>query len=237
MKRSFMSGKDVMFIDGDIELEASSVTESARLRATRSRRGAGPRCGDAASTAESRRSGHDGLERQAIAAAKRGDWDGIRYLYIRYADEVLGYVQSIVRDHHEAEDITQNVFAKLITAIARYEERSAPFAAWIMRVARNATLDYMRSRRQIPVEELRVSDANDETLEYERRQSLKVALATLPPEQREVLVLRHVLGLSPPEIAKRLGKSESSVHGLHHRGRAALKGALVGLESVPLTTA
>ena len=173
-------------------------------------------------------------DRQAIAAAKRGDWDGIHYLYVRYADSVYGYVLSIVRDQHEAEDITQNVFAKLHTAIKRYEERAVPFAAWIMRVARNATLDHLRARRQIPVEEVRTADPGDQPQELERRQCLKEALATLPDEQRKVLVLRHVAGLSPPEIAKRLGKTESSVHGLHHRGRATLKAALIELGAAPV---
>jgi RNA polymerase sigma-70 factor (ECF subfamily) len=51
-----------------------------------------------------------------------------------------------------------------------------------------------------------------------------------------VLVLRHVLGLSPPEIAERLGKTESSIHGLHHRGRAALKAALIELEATPASS-
>lgn len=178
--------------------------------------------------------GHPDLEGQAIAAAKQGDWDGIHYLYARYADDVFGYVQSIIRDRHQAEDITQDVFAKLHKAIKRYEERAVPFAAWIMRVARNATLDHLRARRQIPVEEVRTADPGDQPLEYERRQCLKEALATLPEEQRKVLVLRHVAGLSPPEIAKRLGKTEGSIHGLHHRGRATLKAVLTELESGPV---
>ena len=179
------------------------------------------------------RSEHDGLERRAIAAAKRGEWDGIHYLYARYADDVLNYVRSIVRDHHEAEDITHNVFAKLITAINRYEERAVPFAGWITRVARNAALDHLRARRQIPVEEVRTTDPGDNGVELERRQCLQEALAGLPEEQRRVLLLRHVVGLSPPEIAERLGRTESSVHGLHHRGRARLKAALIELESAP----
>jgi RNA polymerase sigma-70 factor, ECF subfamily len=174
------------------------------------------------------------LERSAIAAAKRGEWDAIHYLYVRYADDVLAYVRSILGDHHAAEDVTQNVFAKLMGAIQRYEERGAiPFAGWIMRVSRNAALDHLRARRQIPVEEVRTADPGDEGRELERRQCLKAALATLPEEQREVLVLRHVLGLSPPEIAERLKKTESSVHGLHHRGRAALRAALIELEAAP----
>jgi RNA polymerase sigma-70 factor, ECF subfamily len=140
-----------------------------------------------------------------------------------------------VRDHHEAEDITHTVFAKLITAINRYEERAVPFAAWITRVARNATLDHLRARRQIPVEEVRTTDPCDEGVELERRQCLREALAGLPEEQRQVLLLRHVVGLSPPEIAERLGRTESSVHGLHHRGRARLRAALIELESAPVS--
>ena len=54
------------------------------------------------------------LEREAIASAKAGDWDALHFLYVRYADDVKRFVQSIVHDSHEAEDITQDVFAKLI---------------------------------------------------------------------------------------------------------------------------
>lgn len=177
-------------------------------------------------------------ERQAIARAKAGDWDGLHYIYARYADDVFGYVQSIVRDQHEAEDITQNVFAKLMTAIGRYEERSVPFAAWIMRVARNATLDHLRVRnRQVPVEEVRITDRGQEGPTFERRECLKDALASLPEDQRRVLVLRHLAGLSPGEIADRLGKTESSVQGLHHRGRASLKAALRDSQVAPVTIA
>ena len=57
-----------------------------------------------------------------------------------------------MRDYHEAEDITHNVFAKLMTAIAKYEERAVPFTAWIMRVARNAALDHLPARRAVPTE-------------------------------------------------------------------------------------
>ena len=171
---------------------------------------------------------------RAIARAKEGDPSALHFLYVRYADDVCGYVSSIVRDRHEAEDITQSLFAKLLTKIQKYEQREVPFSAWILRVARNAALDHMRSRRMIPVEEVRTSDEGCEDVRFDRYQSLKEALERLPEEQREVLVLRHVAGLTPAEIADRMDKTESAVHGLHHRGRGALQIALRELETAPV---
>jgi RNA polymerase sigma-70 factor (ECF subfamily) len=175
------------------------------------------------------------LVAQAVARAKEGDMSALHFLYTRFADDVCGYVLGIVRDPHEAEDITQNVFTKLMTAIKKYEQREVPFAAWILRVARNVALDHVRARRAIPCEEVRTDDDAHEQVGFERSQSLREALRRLPEEQREVLVLRHIAGLSPAEIAQRLGKTEGSIHGLHHRGRGALRAALLELESAPLT--
>jgi RNA polymerase sigma-70 factor, ECF subfamily len=172
---------------------------------------------------------------RAIARAKQGDRSAVHFLYVRYADDVLAYAQSIVRNRHDAEDVTHTVFAKLITVIGKYQQREVPFSAWILRVARNAALDHVRGRRQIPFEEVRSSDDGHEQIGFERSSALKAALARLPREQREVLILRHVAGLSPGEIAERLGRSEASVHGLHHRGRSSLRAALSELEAAPQT--
>ena len=177
------------------------------------------------------------LTSEAAARAKAGDMSALDFLYVRFADDVCGYVDSIVRDHHAAEDITQNVFAKLMTAIQKYEPRDVPFAAWILRVSRNAALDYLRARRQIPVEEVRTDDEGEEQIGFERSRCLRDALWRLPEEQREVLVLRHLAGLSPSEIASRLGKTEGSIHGLHHRGRAALQHLLREMDAAPVIAA
>jgi RNA polymerase sigma-70 factor (ECF subfamily) len=177
------------------------------------------------------------LLRRAIARAKEGDPSALDFLYVRYADDVCGYVQSIVRDRFEAEDITQTLFSKLLTKIRRYEQREVPFSAWILRVARNAALDHIRSRRLVPVEEVRISDEGHDEIRFDRYNSLRDALAQLPEQQREVLVLRHVAGLTPLEIAQHMRKTESSVHGLHHRGRAALQAALRELGAAPVVKA
>lgn len=174
------------------------------------------------------------LVQQAIGIAKDGNPEGIHFLYVRFSPDVLRYVQSFVRDHHEAEDITQNVFAKLTKAIKKYEQREVPFAAWILRVARNAALDQMRSKRAIPTEEVRIADSDHSQENADLAKDIRDALNQLPDDQREVLVLRHITGLSPTEIADALGKSESSVHGLHHRGRRTLQDCLTGLGAAPV---
>jgi len=179
-------------------------------------------------------SGNSGLVSEAIKRAQAGDSEGLHFLYVRYAADVQRYIASFVHDHHEAEDITQNVFAKLMKAIGKYQEREVPFAAWIMRVARNAALDYMRARRAIPTEEVRLADTGQAQVGIDRGQDLRHALEELPEDQREVLVLRHIAGLSPVEIASTLKKSESSVHGLHHRGRRTLRAKLTELGAAPV---
>jgi RNA polymerase sigma-70 factor, ECF subfamily len=172
---------------------------------------------------------------RAVRRAQEGDREAIGFLYARYADNVCGYVRSIVHDQHEAEDITQHVFAKLIHVIGKYEQREVPFFAWILRVSRNVAVDHIRRQRAIPVEEVRTTGDHgaDDRAVSERMTDLQEALAELPRDQREVLVLRHFAGLSPTEIADHTGRSEGSVHGLHHRGRRALTADLVSRGAAP----
>jgi RNA polymerase sigma-70 factor, ECF subfamily len=175
---------------------------------------------------------------QAVKRAQAGDRDALGVLYARYADDIYGYVRSIVHDYHEAEDVTQHVFAKLMRVIGSYQERDVPFFAWMLRVARNAAVDHIRQRRLIPVEEVRGGESEYCVghSHHERPiNALREALATLPLAQREVLVLRHFAGLSPTEIATHTGRSEGSIHGLHHRGRRALRAELISREAAPAT--
>lgn len=187
--------------------------------------------------AESRPTEHveQRLVTAAVKRAQQGDREAIAFLYARFADNVYGYVRSIVQDHHEAEDITQHVFAKLIRVIGKYQQREVPFLAWVLRVARNVAMDHIRQQRLVPVEEIRVSDTEVVDSPGARRiDDLKEALATLQQDQREVLVLRHFAGLSPTEIALATGKTEGSIHGLHHRGRRALQAELTERGAAPV---
>lgn len=172
--------------------------------------------------------------RLAVARAKAGDRDALGFLYMRYANNVYGYVHSIVRDDHDAEDVTQQVFAKLITALPKYQERGVPFFAWLLRIARNVAIDSLRSSHPVP-DDAKVDDSAIYADDPDRALAVRDALEALPPEQREVVLLRHLVGLSPGEIADRLGRTEASIHGLHHRGRRSLREALSASDSGPST--
>jgi RNA polymerase sigma-70 factor (ECF subfamily) len=166
-----------------------------------------------------------------VRAAKNGDREAMRDLYVRHAARVRACVARIIWDEHEVEDVTQQVFAKLLTELGRYEPREAPFGAWVLRVARNVAVDHVRRARPVPCEEVHEPNARVDDSADEARTSLQTALASLPAAQRDVLLLTHLVGLSPVEIAAHLGRSVRSVHGLHYRGRAAARTAMEGLRT------
>jgi len=174
--------------------------------------------------------------RLAVVRAKEGDREAFQFLYVCYSNNIYGYVRSIIRDDHEAQDVTQNVFAKLMTSIVKYDDRGVPFFAWLVRFARNVAIDHMRANRATPCENVLDPDRSDGA-DLDHSLTVRAVLAGLPDEQREVVVLRHVVGLSPGEIADRLGRTESSVHGLHHRGRRAFQHELEQNDSTPSTRA
>jgi len=170
--------------------------------------------------------------RLAVARAKEGDREAMRFLYITYSHNIYGYVRSIVRDDHEAEDITQHVFAKLMTTLVKYDDRGVPFFAWLIRLARNVAIDHLRANRVTPAENV-LDPGSGRGMDVDRVEAVRTALAALPEDQREVVVLRHIVGLTPGEIADRMGRTESAIHGLHHRGRRAFQRTLTQLDSTP----
>jgi RNA polymerase sigma-70 factor, ECF subfamily len=174
----------------------------------------------------------------AVARAKQGDHAAMRFLYLRYSGNVYGYARSIVRNDHDAEDVVQQVFTRLMTAIESYEQRSVPFSAWLLRITHNMAIDYVRRRTPCVDESDRpIAEERPQFEPHHLRGVLQDALTELPDVQREIIMLRHLGGYSPGEIADQLGRSENSVHGLHHRGRRALQRALTKAGATPCTLA
>ena len=92
----------------------------------------------------------------------------------------------------------------------------------------------MRTRRPVPCEEVRSTEIEDDVTGRERFADLRLALDALPSEQRDVIMLRFLVGLSPREIAERLGRSEDAVHGLQHRGRRRLRREMQRIQDEPV---
>ena len=174
------------------------------------------------------REGRTELLGEVIAHAKEGDRDALHFLYVRYADGVYACIERLVRDPHEAEDLTQTVFVKLIKVIGQYEDRGLPFAAWLHRVARNTALDYLRAYRSVPCEEVRSDEDGQDLLGQERLWSLREALEQLPPAQREVVALRYLEDFSIEEIAGITRRTRGAVRILLHRARSRLRKDLEG---------
>src|SRR4051794_10195928 len=137
----------------------------------------------------------DALVAAATERARNGDDDALRLIYLLYADNVFGYVVAIVHDDHDAEDITSEVFARLPRALTHYKVSATPFAAWLLRVARNAALDHLRAQRSVPLAEVHATGETAELHARERLEGLTAAFAALPDDQRQGMLLR--LGARP----------------------------------------
>jgi RNA polymerase sigma-70 factor (ECF subfamily) len=174
---------------------------------------------------------------EAIELARAGESDAFLYLYLRFAGNVYGYARALLKDEHEAEDITQQVFTKMIISFDSYRPQAVPFAAWLLRITHNLSIDHLRRRRTVPCDEVRIAGGEDDGRRAELARAFREALGRLSDDQREVVVLRHVAGYSPTEIAERLNRSPDSIHGLGHRGRRALRGELERLGAVPVAAA
>src|SRR3954462_2208410 len=160
-----------------------------------------------------RRADDEWRTRRVVRAARAGDREAMGELYVLHAPAVHAHVLRVLKDVDDADDVTQQVFAKLLTGLNRYRPGEAPFIVWVLRVARNAAIDHLRQVRAVPVDEVDERCARDDRAAEEVRAALRAALAALPQEQREVLLLTHLVGLSPHEIAATLGCTVRAVHG------------------------
>jgi RNA polymerase sigma-70 factor (ECF subfamily) len=167
----------------------------------------------------------DAAVRSAVARGRGGDSEALHYLYTRFHGAVRDHAMAIVKDPFEAEDIAHIAFLKVITQLESYDEDRGPFRAWVLRVARNAAIDQVRRRRDVLCAELpepRRPPAMGPPAIH-GTMVIRQAMGTLPVAQAEVVLLRLMLGYTPPEIAALTGRSVSSVNNLLHRGRLALR--------------
>jgi RNA polymerase sigma factor (sigma-70 family) len=165
-----------------------------------------------------------------------GDPDAARLLAQRLLPRVLGYAGRLLSDRAEAEDVAQEAMLRLWKVAPDWRQGEAKVSTWLYRVTTNLCTDRLRARQR------RRSDALDDVpepaddvpgavavmIEADRMAALEAALATLPDRQREAVVLRHIEGMTNPEIAEIMQIGVEAVESLTARGKRALTQALAG---------
>ena len=166
-------------------------------------------------------------DRPTVEAARR-DPRRFEALYRKYVAQVYSYALYETRDHHAAEDLTEQVFLQALHALPDFHEQAegseSTFRVWLFRIARNALANERRRIRRHPEAPLElavdVADLEDPQAAAVARDQLALAwqaIDRLPPERRRALVLRFVEEMSTREIAQVLGRSEGAVRVLIHR--------------------
>ncbi|HEX2086798.1 MAG TPA: sigma-70 family RNA polymerase sigma factor [Solirubrobacteraceae bacterium] len=184
---------------------------------------------------ETARDDHDSA--RIVVRVQAGDRDAFSELYLRYFDGIYGYLRIALRDEHEAEDATQDVFLQAFRALPRYELRGQPPRRWLYRIARNVAIDRGRRVRALPQDPAALearTDAEpvDEFDELLSDAALVAHIERLPEAQREVLFLRYAAGFEAPEIARMTRRSPAAVRQLHHRAIAELRRRLSGADAL-----
>ncbi len=160
----------------------------------------------------------------AVIAAQR-ERAAFEVLYRRYAARVYGYAFYQLRDHHDAEDVTERIFLAALGGIERYADRGSTFRAWLFRIAHNTVANAHRARARrrhdtLPDEPPWPDPDSDPASLVTRADELNAvlrALGELPEERRQVVLLRFVDGLSASEIGEVLDRSPGAVRVLLHR--------------------
>lgn len=168
-------------------------------------------------------------ERTLVLRAIARDQEAFGALYDRHVVRVYRHIYYMVGNPAEAEDLTAQAFLQAWQAIPRYQPRTAPFVSWLLRIAHNLGVSYLRSRKQnaeLPetlIDHSRLQNpeaALDQRLNSER---VHDAILKLRDEHRKVIILRFVEDLEYREVAEILGKSVAAVRVIQHRALNALR--------------
>jgi RNA polymerase sigma-70 factor, ECF subfamily len=164
-------------------------------------------------------------ERQQIVAAQR-DRAAFAPLYQRYVDQIYAYVYTLTRDKEQAEDVTAATFAKAIEELPRFEWRGVPYSAWLYRVAGNLVTRERRRPGWIQLEPHVAgidADPADVVETMDREAEVRAAVAALPADQRQAVVMRFGGELTCREIGEIMGRSEGAVKLLSFRALTSLR--------------
>jgi RNA polymerase sigma-70 factor, ECF subfamily len=168
--------------------------------------------------------------RALVERAQAGERAALEELYLIHFDRIYSYLHVSVGNRHDAEDLTTQTFLKMLEAIGKFRWRSAPFSAWLFRIAHNLAMDHFRATKRWQPEENPPEPEPDEhtsaehgALEVIGRKSMLDLIEDLSPEQQQVLTLKFVFDFANADVATVLGKTEGAIKSLQHRALASLQ--------------
>lgn len=167
-------------------------------------------------------------EQELIARAQRGDEQAVSLLYETHIDSIFEYISYRVGSRSTAEDLTSEVFLRMVRGMGRYQDHGMPFRAWLFRIAANLIIDHYRAHKKGPDAPLLDNHATSDTdpldrvAKHEDQLRMRLAVRALPEEYQNLLVLRFVENLPHTEIAKIMNKSAESLRSMQYRALKAL---------------
>lgn len=170
-------------------------------------------------------------EKALIQAAQRGDRRAFAELYRACVDKIYRYIYYRVDSEETAEDLTSEVFVRMLEGLPTYEDRAAPLLVWLYRIAHARVVDhYRRSRRHVEdldAIEIGIEPDMDEPLLHDyRADQIRMAITTLTDSQRQVIIMRFIEGYNLETTARILSKTVDAIKALQYRALQALGQAL-----------
>jgi RNA polymerase sigma-70 factor (ECF subfamily) len=167
-------------------------------------------------------------EQELITQAQKGDEGAVTLLYETHVDAIFEYVRYRVDSKSTAEDLTSEVFLRMVRGLANYQDQGVPLRAWLFRIAANLVIDHYRHSKKTDSSELLDDFASDDTDPFDRlahsedQLRLHVAIRALPEAYQDLLLLRFVENLPHAEIAKIMNKSAAALRAMQYRALKAL---------------
>jgi len=169
-------------------------------------------------------------EKAVVDAAQEGDQVALSALYDHYFPRVYRYVSARLLTNEDAEDITTEIFLRIIENLRSFTWRGLPFGAWVFRIARNEVVSHVR-RQKVRTNTAQLTESIqdpspnhvDEIVTAFTVATVREAAEKLPEAQRQVIALRFGAGLSVAETAQALGKTANNVKVLQHKAIAKLQ--------------
>ncbi len=174
------------------------------------------------------------IDRETIERAQSGNQVALGEIYDWYLPRVYRYVLARLGDISEAEDLTEDIFLRMLAAIGDYKRTNVPFSAWLFRIAHNHVVSHYRRndfrKDNSALDDTMVDNRHDPASIVESQFVLGEvadAVQQLPEAQRDVISLRFAVGLSIAETAQVLGKREGNIKALQHKALARLQKTLL----------